>query len=153
MEEALKEEDDACTLPRVSFWGKRIIPPDIYRQIWRLLEAKIPRPKAVTMLTIRPEKLSRSTKFYALKARRFRSFWSQDSKFLWPKWTQICRNCRNYLMNLWTYCFSIPFTVFIKSPFILMFDKDSKLTNFYQSFSTFSTLLLVWVIKDLRQLF
>ena len=47
----------------------RYIPTDL-----KILEAKIPRPKAVTMLTIRPEKLSRSTKFYALKARRFRSF-------------------------------------------------------------------------------
>ena len=44
MVEALKKED-TCTLPRVSFWGKRIILPDTYRQIWRLLEAKIPRPQ------------------------------------------------------------------------------------------------------------
>ena len=46
-----------------------------FKDYWKL---KFYAPKAVTMLTIRPEKLSRSTKFYALKARRLEAFF--DSK-------------------------------------------------------------------------
>lgn len=48
---------------------------DRFEDYWKL---KFHAPKAVMMLTIRPEKLSGSTKFHALKARRFRSFF--DSK-------------------------------------------------------------------------
>ena len=46
-----------------------------FKDYWKL---KFYAPKAVTMLTIRPEKLSRSTKFYALKALRLEAFF--DSK-------------------------------------------------------------------------
>ena len=49
----------------------RQIHTDRFKDYWKL---KFYAPKAVTMLTIRPEKLSRSMKFYTLKARRLEVF-------------------------------------------------------------------------------
>lgn len=58
--ELLRKENNKCQMHTERF-----------KDYWKL---KFHASKAVTMLTIRPEKLSGSTKFYALKARRFRSF-------------------------------------------------------------------------------